>query len=361
MKTRPTDANRASTSFSFELKSLNEDGSFVGVASVYGNKDLGGDVVDRGAFTKTLKERGSRVPILWQHDQKQPIGYGEVTDSADGLKIAGKLTLGVTKASEAHALMKDDVISGLSIGYDTVKQKHEGGARHLQELKLYEVSLVTFPMNEDARVSSVKTFDPAAVDVKSLELPAEVHAIVTGAIKAASLDARLRSAYEAIREAFPLTYACVLEVYDEAIIVSNNGDYYSVAVVAWDDEDGTPTLGDVTEVVRVYVPAAADLGDDLEAAMQAAPGATKAGRVISASNHTKLMAAQDHLEKAVAHVADVVKAARPNKPAMTPAKNKTGNQPTAAATDDESAGVLFASLKANTETLRDLAKPSQTT
>jgi HK97 family phage prohead protease len=355
---KPNTPAKALPVFAFELKSLNDDGSFVGVASVYGNKDLGGDVVDKGAFTKTLQERGSRVPILWQHDQKQPIGYGELVDTPTGLKISGKLTLAVAKAAEAHALMKDDVITGLSIGYDTIKHKYEGGARHLQELKLYEVSLVTFPMNEDARVSDVKKFDPAAVDVKSLDLPPAVHAMVSAAIKAASLSDRIAGAYDAVRDAFPLTNAWVVEVYDECIIVSTgNGDYFSVAVTAWDDDD--PTLGDVTAVEKVYVAAAGE-DDDLEnaAVASAATGEVKAGRVISSANHQKLMAAQDHLTKAAEHVAAVVKAAQPKKPALTPAKKTNRRQPTAAVTDTESADVLVASLRAGTETLRAIAKPS---
>jgi HK97 family phage prohead protease len=142
--------------FAFDIKSIDESGSFVGFASVYGNLDHGGDVVERGAFTKSMQERGTTVPILWQHDQKTPIGLGVLEDSNEGLKISGKLSLGVQQAKDAHELLKDRVVKGLSIGYDVVKQNYEKGARHLRELKLYEVSVVTFPMNEAAMVARVK-------------------------------------------------------------------------------------------------------------------------------------------------------------------------------------------------------------
>lgn len=134
-------------SFAFELKEANEAGEFTGLASVYGNRDLGGDVVERGAFTKTLRERGSEVPILWQHDQKNPIGLGTLTDSADGLLIKGKLDLDIPEGQRAYSGLKKGYLKGLSIGYDVVKQKYAGNDRHLTELKLYEVSTVTLPMN----------------------------------------------------------------------------------------------------------------------------------------------------------------------------------------------------------------------
>ena len=141
--------------FDFDLKA-SADGTFTGTASVYGNKDLGGDIVERGAFTKTLRERGATLPVLWQHDQKTPCGLGTLTDTSTGLQIAVKLSLGTAAGREAYELLKDGVIRGLSIGYDVVKQKYADGARHLTELKLYEVSLVTFPMTEQATIAAVK-------------------------------------------------------------------------------------------------------------------------------------------------------------------------------------------------------------
>lgn len=141
----------------FKLKELTETGRFSGLASVYGNVDLGSDVVEPGAFTKTLADHAGVFPILWQHDSRHPVGLGTFTDTPRGLQVEGQLTMEVSKAAEAYALMRDKVVRGLSIGYDTMKDSVVGGVRHLQELRLWETSIVTFPMNQLALVDGVKT------------------------------------------------------------------------------------------------------------------------------------------------------------------------------------------------------------
>lgn len=148
----------------FEIKALAEDGTFEGILSPYGNVDEGGDVVERGAFTKTLQESGSSVPLLWQHQPEAPIGTLELADMPDGLHCKGTLVLDlmanglpmVPDAFKAYALMKRRIVKGLSIGFDTIKGPIEAGVRHLKELKLWEGSVVTFPMNLNALISSVK-------------------------------------------------------------------------------------------------------------------------------------------------------------------------------------------------------------
>jgi HK97 family phage prohead protease len=139
-----------------ELKSISDAGSFNGLAAVYGNVDQGGDRICKGAFTKTLAERGARVPILWQHDEANPIGSGALSDSEAGLVIKGQLDLDVEEGRRAYSGLRGGYIGGLSIGYTVVKKDWNGGVRELKELKLYEVSIVTFPMNEEAIVSGVK-------------------------------------------------------------------------------------------------------------------------------------------------------------------------------------------------------------
>ena len=146
--------------FKLEIKGFGEQGSFTGMASVYGNKDLGGDVVEPGAFAKTLSEKGGQVPILWQHDPSEPIGMGALTDSADGLQISGDLAIDSSPvAQKAYGLLKRGILKGLSIGYDTVRSDVKNGFRYLKELKLWEVSIVTFPMNEMATVFGIKAFN----------------------------------------------------------------------------------------------------------------------------------------------------------------------------------------------------------
>jgi uncharacterized protein len=122
--------------------------------------DLGGDVVDRGAFDKTLRE-GRTFPLLWQHNPSLPIGSVQISDSDMGLQVDGKLVLEDPQARIALAHLKAKTIKGLSIGFDTIKDTIEDGVRHLKELRLWEVSIVTFPMNEAAMVTSVKSIDDA--------------------------------------------------------------------------------------------------------------------------------------------------------------------------------------------------------
>ena len=143
--------------FALEIKRLTEKGSFSGVASTYGNTDLGGDVVMPGAFDRTLTEAGKQRPLLWQHSQ--PIGLVTLTDSPAGLAAEGQLSLGATLGKDAYVLLKDGVVGGLSIGYQTVKEQFVGDVRQLLEVKLYEVSLVTFPANQMATVTNVKSMD----------------------------------------------------------------------------------------------------------------------------------------------------------------------------------------------------------
>jgi HK97 family phage prohead protease len=145
-----------------EIKATVDDsGTFEGFAATYDTVDLQGDAISPGAFKKTLSE-GSRVlPLLWQHDQSQPIGRVELTDSPKGLIARGKLILSVPRAREAHTLMKEGVVKGLSIGYRTIKEQAAGAVRRLKEIALYEVSLVTIAANPEAAITSVKAQDPA--------------------------------------------------------------------------------------------------------------------------------------------------------------------------------------------------------
>jgi HK97 family phage prohead protease len=130
------------------------------MASVYGELDLGDDICDPGCFAKTLAIGGPERPLLWQH--RDPIGKCSLTDTGTGLGLKGKLSLGLQAGKDAYTLLKDGVVTGLSIGYSTVKDSFVGEIRHLQELKLWEVSLVTFPMLPSAQVSSVKAAQQVA-------------------------------------------------------------------------------------------------------------------------------------------------------------------------------------------------------
>lgn len=130
-----------------------------GYASLFGKRDQGGDVVLPGAYgasLKALNRAGRRVKMLWQHDPAQPIGvWDEVREDGQGLWVKGRILTEVEKGREAAALLTAGAIDGLSIGYRTVKAERDAkGQRLLSELELWEVSLVTFPMLPDARVSA---------------------------------------------------------------------------------------------------------------------------------------------------------------------------------------------------------------
>jgi hypothetical protein len=136
-------------------KSVSDEGEFEGLCAVYNEKDQQSDVLVPGALARSLKDQ-QLFPLLWQHDPKEVIGIGELEDSREGLKIRGRLNLNVARAREVHALMKQLAVRGLSIGYDTIRSIFKAGARHLEEIKLWEVSLVTFPAQPLAVVESVK-------------------------------------------------------------------------------------------------------------------------------------------------------------------------------------------------------------
>jgi HK97 family phage prohead protease len=156
--------------FSFKLKSLTDAGTFTGMGAVYNNVDLGGDRILPGAFTRTLSA-GKKFPVLWQHDPSNPIGTCEITDTRDGLQVMGTLELSDPTAKKAYTFMKSGVIKGLSIGYDTIQANYDGDVRNLTELKLWEISCVTFPMNESAQVTGVKGLsdDERAKHLKAID------------------------------------------------------------------------------------------------------------------------------------------------------------------------------------------------
>ena len=150
------------------------DGSEIsGYASLFELKDQGGDRVAKGAYSASLAalaSKGRTVKMLWQHDPAQPIGvWDEVRSDARGLWVKGRILDSTQCGREAVALIGAGAIDGLSIGYRTVRAtKDDKGHRVLTELDLWEVSLVTFPMLANARVSG-KADEPGAwADLREL-------------------------------------------------------------------------------------------------------------------------------------------------------------------------------------------------
>ena len=149
---------------SFEPTEVKEDGTFGGYCSVFDNTDSYGDVVKKGAFIDSINAwsaKGKMPPILWQHDRGDVIGvWTKLFEDDYGLYGEGRLLVDdVAKAREAHALLKHGAIDGLSIGYSLNEWSFNEDEEVLELLAvdLKEISVVTFPANDDSRIDSVKS------------------------------------------------------------------------------------------------------------------------------------------------------------------------------------------------------------
>jgi HK97 family phage prohead protease len=152
--------------FTFETKSLSAAGEFEGYASTFGNVDSGGDIVEPGAFIESVvkaKSDGRTIPMLWQHDQREPIGaWKDIAEDVKGLYVKGQLLIEDDPlAKRAYAHLKNKSIGGMSIGYSipaggAAPDDKRRGVTRLSKIDLREISLVTMPMNIQARVTGVK-------------------------------------------------------------------------------------------------------------------------------------------------------------------------------------------------------------
>lgn len=151
--------------FGFELKAINDDGTFEGYGSVFGVKDSYDEIVEQGAFAESLaahKSKGTMPALLWQHRSGEPIGvYTDMEEDSIGLKVSGRLALKTARGAEAYELLKMKAISGLSIGFMTREDAYDKVTRirTLKKVDLWEVSLVTFPANDASRVQGVKNIE----------------------------------------------------------------------------------------------------------------------------------------------------------------------------------------------------------
>lgn len=251
----------------FEVKEIDEEeGTFTGYAATFSDKpDSYGDIIDKGAFKKTLKEGQKRIKILWNHWVLEPIGKPiEMAEDDHGLLVKGKLTLGVQRAKEVLALMKDGVITEMSIGYDTIKQQWVEGIRHLQEIRLWDVSPVTFAANPEAVV----------VTVKELEL-----------------------------KPYPNEHACRLRDPDDfkegsfkRVSRVSDGKKYSIIMGRLKGET-TMTEQAYRYGIKVWeADEARSHCEDHDGTFEAAEKQEKTGRVLSAANLAKVQAALDALQ-----------------------------------------------------------------
>jgi uncharacterized protein len=142
-----------------DFKADDETRSIEGWASIYDYTDSQKDIVVRGAFARSLKN--GKPAMLWQHKMDTPIGVWDVAEETDkGLLVRGRI-LDTSAGDDAYKLAKAGAVKGLSIGYTPKRQEfdRDKGTRKLLEVELHEVSLVTFPANDRAKVTRVKSHD----------------------------------------------------------------------------------------------------------------------------------------------------------------------------------------------------------
>lgn len=162
-----------------KLDDATDEGTFSGYGAIFGNTDSYGDVIKHGAFSKTLKEwksRGKLPPMLLQHggffnaDDMLPVGvWTSMEENSRGLKVEGKLfALNTERGQYIHEGLKSGVLDGLSIGFMVREAQYgtkpDDPARTLTDIELWELSIVTFPANDKARVGAAKSLPFSSLD-----------------------------------------------------------------------------------------------------------------------------------------------------------------------------------------------------
>lgn len=147
-----------------------DEGVFEAYASVFGNTDSYGDIVEPGAFTRTLaewKDRGETIPVLWGHDMHDPFanigGILSAEEDEHGLKVTGQLDLDNPTAAQVYRLMKGRRTNRMSFAYSVRDSEKRDDGNHLKDLDLFEVSVVQVPANDLAEVLTVKSAADALV------------------------------------------------------------------------------------------------------------------------------------------------------------------------------------------------------
>jgi len=138
------------------LTALGPD-QFEGYASLFGVADGGGDTVAPGAFAASLRRRGAgEVRMLYQHFSHAPIGVWElIREDGRGLYVRGRLARDVEQARDVAALLAEGALNGLSIGFRTQRARRGATGRILEQVELWEISVVTFPLLEGSRVTAI--------------------------------------------------------------------------------------------------------------------------------------------------------------------------------------------------------------
>jgi len=151
--------------FQFSIKGIDDAGVFTGLAAIYGVEDLQGDIIERGAFSRAIAQQGAGFPLLWAHKQDVPIGLAKLSDSERGPTVHGTIDREDPDGQTAYRRVKSGVVKGLSIGFtipNPTAVKYRESVRHLSEIKLHEISLVSVPAQPGAQVLEVRSLGDAA-------------------------------------------------------------------------------------------------------------------------------------------------------------------------------------------------------
>lgn len=145
----------------FKAESLAADtGEFEGYVAIFNTEDQKREIIRPGAFRRTLahwSQKGFNIPLLWNHDPDKPIGVIlEAKEDDKGLWVRGRFLLELKQAQETWALVKANVVRGMSIGFKTIVDEWKGANRHLKEIRLYEGSVTTFALHEAAGITEFK-------------------------------------------------------------------------------------------------------------------------------------------------------------------------------------------------------------
>lgn len=134
-------------------------------------EDLGNDIIEKSAFTKTLQERKDQVYFLNQHNFAQPHGkFAELEVDNYGLKFVSNPLPNTTYSNDALELIEKGIIEATSIGYIVTKKEEYQNKRIIKELKLYEGSTVTMPMNQGAIITDVKSLSYEQIKSKEAKI-----------------------------------------------------------------------------------------------------------------------------------------------------------------------------------------------
>ncbi len=144
----------------FEIKSINENENelFIeGYGATFGNIDAANDIIEKGAFTKTISENKDRIAFCYQHDIYTPIGkIDDIKEDELGLYIKVRVS---DSEDDIKTKIKEGILKEMSIGYTTIKSDYDSETkiRHIKEVKLWEISLVTIAMNPLAVITGLKS------------------------------------------------------------------------------------------------------------------------------------------------------------------------------------------------------------